>query len=272
MNQLQILQHVKDYAKKENLTNFYLYTGLNSINEYTEEITLENLSQVIVGGTFLRKKLLIVPLLPFLKLDTSKHYIGLISTYHFELSQNKDVMISSLERNHELFKEFSETNKEIYFYSKKILEKRFLEVSYIFDKILAKKGLLIQQLPSITYNIYLNEMIDVIRIKNFSWIEYNLKDTLTEIQENIEVHRHLGVQRILFQKDDPNSNLTVSFIGAKDSKLIESFMVSLINKFIDFENDPNFSSSKEDLAKMISHTLLDQKILLKENKLKSLKI
>lgn len=275
MNQLQILKYVQDYAQKEKLTNFHLYTGFNTTNEHAAEITLENLSQVLVGGTFLRKKLLIVPLLPFIKFDNSKHYIGLISTYAVELSQNKaqnkDWMISSLKNNEELFNEFSEKNKEIYFYSKTFLKERFSEVSDIFKNVLSRKGSLIQKTPSIAYNIDLNELIDVIRIKNFTWIENNLRETMTAVQENVETYEYLGIQRLYFQKD-PHSNLTVSFIGATNSELIELFMTSLINNFIDCENNPNFSSSKHDIQKIVKRTLLEQKLPEKEDKLKKIKL
>ena len=64
MDQLKVIKKVKEYAKEKNISSFHIY---RAITEYADEITLENLSSVLVGGTFLREKELIISILPFIK-------------------------------------------------------------------------------------------------------------------------------------------------------------------------------------------------------------
>lgn len=271
MNQKEILQIVQEYATKEGLRKINLYTGNYGMTEYTDELNLNNLSAALVGGNFLRKTDLIIPILPFLKFKSSDHYSCLVSTYVHHLYNNKDTMISSLNINKELLNEFSPKNKEIYYYSKNILEDRISEVSDIFTNVLAKKGQLLKKKPSIAYSIDVNELIDVVRIKNFNWIENGLTKTLEALQYNIEVNKYLGIESNVFDKGH-GTIFTVNFIGVKNEELVDSFMDALINKFIDCENDPDFLASTENMEKMVTHTLLDHELGKKEEKIKKLKL
>ncbi len=47
----------------------------------TDELNLDNLSSALLGGTFLRNKNLIIPLLHFVNFKNSNHYLVMLSTY-----------------------------------------------------------------------------------------------------------------------------------------------------------------------------------------------
>jgi hypothetical protein len=271
MNQKEILQVVQEYAKKQDIKKYHLYMGIHGMSEYATELNLDNLSAAIVGGNFLRQQALIVPILPFIKFKNSEHYLGLVSTYSHELYHNKDAMISSLNINKELLTEFSTKNKELYFYSKNILEDKFSEVADIFTKVLAKKGLILKKKPSLAYTIDSNEIIDIVRIKNFNWIESGLTKTLEALQYNVEVNKYLGIESNVFDKCH-GTTFTVNFIGVENEQLLDSFMDALLTKFIDCENDPDFLATAENMEKMVSYTLLEHELGKKEDKVKKLKL
>ena len=271
MNQKEILQKVQDHAQKEGLCKINIYTGNYGITEYTDELNLDNLSAALTGGNFLRKEDLIIPILPFIKFDNSDHYIGLLRTYINHLYHHKDVMITSLNINRELLNKFSTKNKEIYYYAKSILEDRFLEIADIFTNVLAKKDVLLKKKPSVAYSIDLNELIDVVRIKSFNWIESGLTKTLEALKYNVEVNKYLGVESNVFDKGH-GTTFTVNFIGVKNEELVDSFVDALINKFIDCENDPDFLASTENMERMVAHALLEHELGKKEDKLKKFKL
>lgn len=277
MDQNKVLNKIKEYAKEKNINSFNIYHPMNhGITEYADEITLENLSSVLVGGTFLRKEKLIISILPFVKFEQSAHFLGILSTYRRYLEENQNVMIDLLENNKELIEKFSKTNKEIYFYSELILgEERVKKLDW-FNNVINKKNDLIEKKVSFSFAIDLNEIINKINIKSFNWIERSLVRLLEEVEYNKEVFKSLEIDYFNFNKNQ-STIIYVNFIGSEKENLIQLFVEKLIDNYIKIENNKvtvNAHDHEDEQKKIINLTLLEIEMENKVNKKnkKSIKI
>lgn len=277
MDQDKVLNKVKEYAKEKNINNFNVYHPMNhGITEYADEITLENLSSVLVGGTFLRKEELIISILPFIKFEQSAHFLGILSTYRRYLEENQNVMIDLLENNKELIEKFSKTNKEIYFYSELILGEEKIKKLDCFNNVINKKNNLIEKKVSFSFAIDLNEIINKTNIKSFNWIERSLIRLLEEVEYNKEVFKSLEIDYFNFNKNR-STIIYVNFIGSEKENLIQLFVEKLIDNYIKIENNKvtgNAHDHDDEQRKVINLTLLEIEVennINKKNK-KSIKI
>ena len=275
MNQNTILNKVKEYAKEHNISTFNIYRPMTeNIIEYTDEITLKNLSSVLIGGTFLRKEKLIISILPFVKFEVSEHFLAIVSTYRKYLEENQNVMINLLANNKELIENFSKTNKELYCYSQFILGEENVKKLDYFNNVINTKNNLIERKASFSFAIDLNEIINKMNIKSFNWIERSLVSLLEDVEYNKDVLKSLEIDYFNFNKSR-STIIYLNFIGSEKESLIQSFVEKLVDNYITVENSKiKVNDYKNEQKKIINLTLLEietENNVNKKNK-KSIKI
>ena len=258
MNQIEIFKKVRDYIIENNISHVNLYTGHYSMTEYTDDLMIDDLSAALVGGNFLRKKELIEPILPFVRLKESKHLLAILSTYGYYLKENKPILLDLIKNNKEFLQSFSKDNREIYFYSKSFLAEQFSEVGDVFKDILIKNEVLIKKKPSYTYSIDMNAVIEVVNIKSFTWIESRLKSILDCLQNNKNLNNYLQIENSSFYENN-DMTMVIVFVGGDNEQLIDKFMNNLINNYITSENK-GLKGNAEDMKKIVDFTLLQQQM------------
>lgn len=273
MNKEDVLQKVKDYAVKNGLNTLNLYNNCPGLIQYEDvsSLQIEQLSSVLSGSTLLRKKELIEEVLPFIRFDNSKHYYDVILTYAEYLSNNKDCFIQSLKQHKELFNEFSIENKEIYFMVKNILFERISELEDMFKPVLEKRGPIIKRNKSISYNLDLNEFVNLMKFKSFSVVSNQVYELLYQLKNNGDFNEYFGVEDSIFDKGS-KSNFVIHFLINKNEDFMDSFMESLIMNFINHENSLNSLNEKRDFSKLIRYIFMQENVDEKDTKIKKLKL